>query len=72
MPWTNVLKPAESSITTGISGVPIGLLIAITQSEDTSSVLTGWTGIAKPVSSTWTTVAKPTSSVWTLIAKPTD
>ena len=75
MGWTNVLKPTESSISTGTVGVPIGLLVAITQDATTSSVTTGWGNIAKPISSVgaWTNVTEPVASVgaWTNIVKPT-
>lgn len=71
MPWTNVTKPTESSITTS-GGTPFGLLMALTSADSVSSVITGWTNITKTTSSTWTLVAKPTSSTWTLVAKPTD
>lgn len=72
MPWTSIQKPSESSVTTLSGGVPIGLLVAITQTEIVSSVTSGWGDISKPTSSVWTLQAKPTSSVWTAIAKPTD
>ena len=72
MAWTNVLKPSETSVLGGTGGVPIGLLMALTYAGDFSSVVTGWTDIAKPVgTASWVSVAKPTSSVWTMIAKPT-
>lgn len=71
MAWTSVGKPSESSIVTVSGGEPIGMLMALTYTVMTSSVLTGWTDISKPTSSTWSAVSKPTSSVWTLVAKPT-
>lgn len=71
MAWTNILKPAESSVSTGNTGEPIGLLMAITQSATSSSITSGWANINKPTSSTWTTIVKPTGSGWTSIVKPT-
>lgn len=60
--WTSVPKPTETSIlTVSGGGEPIGLLMALTYSTSGSSVITGWTDIAKPVSSLWSLVAKPTS-----------
>ena len=85
MPWTNVLKPSETSVVTSVETLalavqPFGLLIAITStmgattSVTGASILTGWTGITKPVTSVgaWTTVIKPTASVggWTNVLKP--
>lgn len=73
--WTPIPKPTESSVTsTSMSGGdPIGLLLALTQTTFTSSssVITGWTGTAKPTVASWISVAPPTSSVWTAVAKPT-
>ena len=70
--WTQVPKPTESSVVTlSGGGEPIGLLMALTYTTTGSSVVSGWTDVAKPVSSTWTAVVKPTSSVWTLVTKPT-
>lgn len=53
--WTNVPKPTESSILsqTIIGGLPIGLLLALTQSSivsSSSSITSGWTAIPKPTS----------------------
>ena len=76
MGWTNVPKPAESSIVVlGTLAEPFGLLVALTSIFSSStSVTTGWTGITKPVSSVgaWTNTSKPTASVgaWTNISKP--
>ncbi len=72
--WTMVPKPTESSVIVFSNDAePFGLLIAITSllTADSSSVVTGWTDIAKPSTSSWTSVAKPTSSIWTFVAKPT-
>lgn len=71
MAWTNIAKPTESSVISFPAGVPLGLLLALTEAVSTSSITSGWTNIVKPTSSMWTAVAKPTSSVWTLVAKPT-
>ena len=86
MGWTNVLKPTESSVATSVTTLvqaiqPFGLLIAITSTMGSTSsitgasVTTGWTGIAKPVSSVgaWTNISKPATSVgaWTNVVKPT-
>mgnify|MGYP001562931038 FL=1 len=85
MPWTNVLKPSESSVATSVaSGAiavqPFGLLIAITSTVGAAtsftgaSITTGWMNITKPAASVgaWTTVSAPTASVgaWTNISKP--
>ena len=67
MAWTNVPKPVESSVlvvTLGTEGEPFGLLVAITSimtSTSSTSITSGWTNIAKPVSSVgaWTNIAKP-------------
>ena len=72
MPWTNVLKPSESSVATSVAvGAlavqPFGLLIALTSIVGTAtsvtgaSILTGWTTISKPTASVgaWTNVLKP-------------
>ena len=74
MPWTNVLKPSESSVATSvavgaIAVQPFGLLIALTSiigaatSVTGASILTGWTSINKPTASVgaWTIVSKPTA-----------
>lgn len=65
MPWNNVPKPTESSITSTVfgDGTPIGLLIALTQAQTTivSSIITGWGDVPKATSSIWTLVSKPTS-----------
>ena len=77
MAWTNVPKPVESSVAIlGTFGEPFGLLMAITSvMTTTTSITSGWTNIAKPISSVgaWTNLAKPTASVgaWTNVAKPT-
>lgn len=60
--WTNVPKPAESSIITFIAdGSPVGMLMAITRSTQSSSIITGWTDVPKATSSLWSLVAKPTT-----------
>ena len=60
--WTDVLKPAESSVLTfDNDGQPFGLLIAITKDTQHTSVISGWTGISAPTSSVWTLVTKPTT-----------
>lgn len=73
--WTRVPKPSESSVTSSVtvltqSAQPFGLMLSITSllasgipttSVTGSSIVTGWTGITKPTSSTWTYVIKPTS-----------
>lgn len=64
--WTNVPKPAESSVTsvTYTGGSPIGLLLALTYTTVTaggSSVLTGWGKVAAPSVSSWVSVARPTT-----------
>lgn len=69
--WTKVNKPTESSVFGSTGGMPMGLLLALTYAENSSSVVTGWTDVTKPTSSTWTAVAKPTSSVWSKVTKPT-
>ena len=78
MAWTNILKPTESSVLViSTDAQPFGLLMAITSllTADSSSITTGWTGIAKPAASVgaWTNTNKPTASVgaWTNVAKPT-
>lgn len=73
MAWIPVPKPTETSII-ALSGdaQPFGLLIAITSvtSGPVASIVSGWTGIAKPATASWVAVAKPTMSPWTPIAKP--
>lgn len=61
--WTGIAKPSESSLVQfgGPAGQPIGLLLALTYAGQATSVLTGWTDIAKPTLSTWTSVPKPTT-----------
>ena len=61
--WTNVPKPVESSIISfGGDAVPWGLLLTITSvtGGQTTSVVSGWTDIAKSQDSVWTIVPKPT------------
>jgi len=59
--WSDVSKPVETSVAAfSDNAEPWGMLIAITKPTFTTSVVTGWTDIQKPVSSTWTLVAKPT------------
>ena len=62
--WTRIAKPTESSIVSGGGDAePWGMLIAITSvtGGTTTSIVTGWTDVAKPTSSVWTAVAKPTT-----------
>lgn len=64
MAWTNVPKPIESSIVSGNPDAePWGLLLAITSvhANASTSVITGWSDVAKPTSSIWTLVSKPIS-----------
>lgn len=65
MVWQNIPKPQESSVTsyTFTGGDPIGLLLALTYSQQTAatSVVSGWGDVDKPSVSSWTTVAKPTT-----------
>lgn len=71
MAWTNVNKPSETTTDSGTAGMPIGMLAAITYSDTTSSVITGWGNVAKSTASVYTNVAKSTASVWTNVTKPT-
>lgn len=63
--WIDLPKPISyvvSSTLTFTGGIPIGLLLALTQSSITgvSSVVTSkWTDIAKPFATSWTDVPKP-------------
>lgn len=62
--WTPVPKPTESSILVlSLDAEPFGLLMAITSvlGANSSSVITGWTDVPKPVSSIWSVIAKPTT-----------
>ena len=62
MAWTPVPKPTETSIISAMgSAEPFGLLIAITSvtGASTTSIISGWTDVDKPTSSTWTAIAKP-------------
>lgn len=72
MTWIKVSKPVESSVTTlSGGGEPIGLLMSLTQTTSGTSVVSGWTSIVKPTTSTYTFIQKPVSSIWTFVAKPT-
>lgn len=62
--WTGIPKPSESSITTlgGNGGEPIGMLLALTYAGTmSSSIITGWTDVNKPINPNWTNVNKPTT-----------
>lgn len=59
--WTGVAKPAEDIEVLRPVGTPIGLLLALTYADPITSVLTGWSGIAKPSTYNWSNVAKPTT-----------
>lgn len=71
MSWNKIPKPQESSVMTMEGGIPIGLLIAITQSLEVSSVVSGWGDVSKPSTYNWTKVGKSSVYGWTNINKPT-
>ena len=57
--WTDITKPATSEITIE-SGMPIGLLLALTYGTSISTPIDIWTDVSKASSTSYTKIAKAT------------
>lgn len=58
--YTNVAKAAFSSVVSGNAGIPMGLLMALTYADVSTTVTDPWTDVLKASGTSFTNVAKAT------------
>ena len=58
--YTNVAKAVFSSVVSGNSGIPMGLLMALTYADSSTSITDPWVDVSKASGTSFTNVAKAT------------